>query len=150
MTRFCLSCMSFILKHRVQNRRGRSHLSTVAIICCLLNEVQGRHRKQLGQKLLRERGTSPILHAQLSQMAFRVPARYPDHPWKTPAADSLTTRKTTDQIQIQIQKQRRARKMKKKSSTFKSLGEFNFEEFQIGRVAVQNLRINSEPQNYIF
>ena len=71
---------------------GRSHLSTVAIIYCLPNEVQGRDRKQLGQKLRRERGTSPI-HAQLSQMAFRVPARYPNHPWKTPAADSLTTRK---------------------------------------------------------
>ena len=41
------------------------------------------------------------------------------------------------------------KKMNKISSTFESLGEFNFEEFQIGREAVQNLRINSEPQKYI-
>ena len=41
------------------------------------------------------------------------------------------------------------RKINKISSIFESLGEFNFEEFQIGREAVQNLRLNGEPQKYL-
>ena len=68
--------------------------STLDIIRCRPNNVQGGHWKQLGQKLRqRERGTSPI-RRQLSQMAFRVSAaEIRRDPWKTPPADSLTRSK---------------------------------------------------------